>query len=70
LRDPHETQNSRNGADHAGAERGYIEDQKTFDDNENLRLVKTKELQRQFGLLPATACTVAELSVAGSAVKL
>src|SRR6476620_10893329 len=42
LRDPPETQNSRSGAGHTGAERRNIEDhQNIFDPNGNLRLVKT-----------------------------
>ena len=63
MRDPPETQNSRNGAGHAGVERRNIEDhQNNFDPNEILRIVKAKRLQRRFGLLPATACTGAELA--------
>jgi hypothetical protein len=62
LRDPPETQNSRSGADHAGAER-VIEDQNnSFDPTEIHRIVKTKKLQLELGLLPATACMIAELA--------
>jgi hypothetical protein len=51
---------SRIGAGHAGIERRNIEELNAGP-NENLRIVKTKELRR-FGLSLTTGCMIAELA--------
>lgn len=57
-----ETQNSRDGDGHAGALRIFEVALNENDTIETFHLVKTK-LHRRFGLLPATAGTIAELAL-------